>query len=289
MTVTSGLLTDGCGWRVSEIVCTAGPGDRPYEEFHDATCVALVTAGTFGYACSQGQAFMSSGSLLLGNSGTCYECGHEHAPGDRCISFHFDDDFIAALGEGISPAARKERFRLSRVPAVAETIRLAADIEVCCAEGDARAIGETALRLAGAAFLLDAGCHRPAAPKSGEERRIGRAIRRIEADSDSPLGLAELADEACLSPYHFLRVFRAVTGSTPYQYLLRTRLQRAAVRLRTSEEPVSSVAFAAGFNDLSTFNRRFRNIMGESPGAWRAGRGCNAAENRSSPTLARRT
>jgi AraC family transcriptional regulator len=75
-----------------------------------------------------------------------------------------------------------------------------------------------------------------------------------------------------MSPYHFLRTFRHVAGMAPHQYVLRTRLHRAAVRLRTSSDPVSAIAFEAGFGDLSTFNRRFRRIMGCSPGAYRTRR-----------------
>lgn len=62
---------------------------------------------------------------------------------------------------------------------------------------------------------------------------------------------------------------------TPHQFVLRTRLHRAAVRLRRSDESVSAIAFDVGFNDLSTFNRRFRRLMGASPSAYRnrGGRG----------------
>ena len=57
---------------------------------------------------------------------------------------------------------------------------------------------------------------------------------------------------------------------TPYQYLLRTRLHRAAVRAAgISDEPISAIAFEAGFNDLSTFNRRFRRVMGATPRRYR--------------------
>ena len=73
-----------------------------------------------------------------------------------------------------------------------------------------------------------------------------------------------------MSPYHFLRTFRQVVGMTPHQFVLRTRMHRAAVRLRRSDAPVSAVAFDAGFNDLSTFNRRFRRLMGVSPSVYRA-------------------
>ena len=73
-----------------------------------------------------------------------------------------------------------------------------------------------------------------------------------------------------MSPYHFLRSFRALVGMTPHQFILYTRLNRAAVRLRRTADSISAIAFAAGFNDLSTFNRRFQRIMGLSPSAYRA-------------------
>jgi len=75
-----------------------------------------------------------------------------------------------------------------------------------------------------------------------------------------------------MSPYHFLRTFRQVVGMAPHQYVLRTRLQRAALRLRRSQDEISAIAFGAGFNDLSTFNRRFRRVMGVSPSLYRARR-----------------
>lgn len=79
-----------------------------------------------------------------------------------------------------------------------------------------------------------------------------------------------LAKTAAMSPYHFLRTFRQVIGITPHQYVLHIRLHRAAQRLRTSSAPVSQIALEAGFNDLATFNRRFRRLLGLTPSAFRA-------------------
>jgi AraC family transcriptional regulator len=73
-----------------------------------------------------------------------------------------------------------------------------------------------------------------------------------------------------MSPYHFLRTFRAVVGMTPHQFILHTRLNRAAIRLRRTSESISAIAFATGFGDLSTFNRRFQRVMGQSPSAYRS-------------------
>jgi AraC-like DNA-binding protein len=106
-----------------------------------------------------------------------------------------------------------------------------------------------------------------------DERRIAAAVRLIEStahdlESDR-LRVGQLARDANLTPYHFLRTFRRVVGMTPHQYVIRTRLQRAAVRLCVSAEPVSRIAYACGFNDLSTFNHQFRRALGESPSAYR--------------------
>jgi AraC family transcriptional regulator len=109
-------------------------------------------------------------------------------------------------------------------------------------------------------------------PSMRDERRITMAVRQIEAQADERLGLNALARGAAMSPYHFLRTFRQVTGMTPHQYVLHTRLQRAAQRLRASVVPVSMIAFEAGFNDLATFNRRFRRLIGVTPSAFRAAR-----------------
>jgi AraC family transcriptional regulator len=60
-----------------------------------------------------------------------------------------------------------------------------------------------------------------------------------------------------------------LVGMTPHQYVLRTRLHRAALLLRRTDQPVAGIAFDCGFGDLSTFNRRFRRVMGASPSDYR--------------------
>jgi AraC-like DNA-binding protein len=64
-------------------------------------------------------------------------------------------------------------------------------------------------------------------------------------------------------------VFRQVVGVTPYQFCLGERMRRAAVRLATTSEPVSAIAFETGFGDLSTFNNQFRRVFGASPTRYR--------------------
>lgn len=272
MSARARIIASGPGWRVADVVCTATPRERPFEEEHESVCVALVTSGTFRYRASHGTAILSPGSILLGNPGNCFECGHDHSRGDRCLAFHFHGDLFERI-TAVLPGAKTDAFQRASLPALPRLAAIAARAEAMRDAGDAVALGELALEIAAEA-LTTANDHPPimATPTGRDERRVSDAVRLIESDADQTISLQRLAGETATSPYHFLRSFRAVTGMTPYQYLLRTRLHRAAVRLKTSDEAVSSIAYEAGFNDLATFNRRFRKIIGQPPTVYRRGR-----------------
>jgi AraC family transcriptional regulator len=272
MTIDIQTLASGPGWCVRDVVCTAGPRDRPFEERHASVSIAAVTRGTFRYRSTQGAALLAPGAVLLGNHGHCFECGHEHGIGDRCVSVHFAPEFWEDIVAGV-PGARTAAFSLPRLPPLPSLEPLIASLVAACRDGDWAELEEVALAFAGAVVAAQHGPGRARrAADLRVERRISDAVRRIEReahDASARWSLAAMARETAMSPYHFLRVFRQVVGMTPHQYVLRMRMHRAAVRLRRSDDAVSTIAFDAGFNDLSTFNRRFRRIMGASPTAFR--------------------
>jgi AraC-like DNA-binding protein len=274
---TSRLLASGPGWRVSDVVCTAGPLNPSFEERHDDTCIAVVTHGTFQYRSAQGIAVLAPGALLLGNAGHCFECGHEHGTGDRCLAFHFAPDHLEAI-VAVVPGVRRTTFNVPCLPPLPLFLPLVAAAETARDEDDAAELEELALRLAGAVAAVAGEVRVACEPSRRDQRRITRALRRIEADFRERLTLTELARDAAMSPYHFLRTFRELVGMTPHQFVLRTRLNRAAVWLRGSRQFISAVALDAGFDDLSTFNRRFRRVMGVSPSTYRARRRASNSE-----------
>ena len=268
--LSSRVLAAGSGWSIADVLCSSGPHDRPYEERHETASIALVTAGTFQYRAASGRAALAPGGVLLGNAGACFECGHQHGVGDRCLAFRFTPTLLEAIVSAV-PRARRTTFAVPHLPPLPALLPLLATAEAARDETDAAGLEELAVRLAGAVATIVADNLRPArAPSRRDERRISDALRRIEAQAHAPLALTELARAAGMSPYHFLRTFRHVAGMAPHQYVLRTRLHRSAVRLRTTGEPISTIAFDAGFGDLSTFNRRFRRPMGCSPSAYRS-------------------
>ena len=91
----------------------------------------------------------------------------------------------------------------------------------------------------------------------------------IEANSRREIDLEDAAAQAGISPFHFLRLFSAVLGVTPHQYLVRSRLRHAARLLADDGRPVTDVAYDVGFADLSNFVRTFHRAAGVSPRRFR--------------------
>ena len=113
---------------------------------------------------------------------------------------------------------------------------------------------------------------RPAAGRATAERDRRRAVDAalwIDAHSHEEIDLERAAREAGLSAFHFLRLFGRVLGVTPHQYLVRSRLRRAARLLADDARSITDVAFGVGFGDLSNFVRTFHRAAGVSPRAFR--------------------
>ena len=135
------------------------------------------------------------------------------------------------------------------------------------------AVEEIAFEVAGAVVEAAAQAGREPPSTTRHHARIARVLRQMGSRSEAPYALAGLAREAAMSPYHFLRTFKRVTGVTPHQWLLRARLHEAALRLGATRDSVTDIALDVGFEDLSNFMRTFRAEFGTSPRRYRLAAG----------------
>jgi len=262
------VVAEGEGWTAESVTCTFRPNDTSFEERHVRYRIAVVGAGTFECRSADGRELLTPGSLLLGNAGRCFECGHAHGDGDCCLAFGYAPDYFERLAADAGVRGRP-RLRAVRVPPVRVLAPLVA--ETCAAwfgHGGRAAHGwweDLVVRLAAATVRHAAQpTRRPRSPVNAE-RGIARAIMLVERDPGAALTLRRLAGEATLSPYHFLRTFARVTGLTPHQYLMRARLRAAALKLAAHDAPVIDIALDCGFRDVSNFNRAFRAEFGGTP------------------------
>lgn len=244
--------------------CTAGPADTPFVEVHAGFCVAYVRKGSFGYR-TRGKAFeLVAGSLLIGHPEDEFLCTHDHVCGDECLSFHLSPSLVDAIGD------RKELWQTGGVPPVAELVVLG-ELAQAAAEGRSDlGLDELGTLLAARlAALVSGRGHGDAAAGSRDRRRAVEAALWLDAHCHEPIDLGDAAREAGLSPFHFLRLFARVLGVTPHQYLIRSRLRRAAALLADDTRSIMDVAFEVGFGDLSNFVRTFRRAAGVSPRGFR--------------------
>jgi AraC-like DNA-binding protein len=245
---------------VSDFRCDAEPGDKPFAEQHRCHSISYVRKGSFGCH-SRGRSFeLVAGSVLVGHPGDEYVCSHDHVCGDECLSFFLSPDLVDAIGD------RADIWRVGCAPPLPELMVLG---ELAQASADGRSdIGLDEIGQIFAGRFVDMVSGRTAKPATATPRDRRRAVKAalwIDAHSHRDVDLKQAAGQADISPFHFLRLFSAVLGVTPHQYLVRSRLRHAARLLADEDRPVTDVAYDVGFGDLSNFVRTFHRAAGVSP------------------------
>jgi AraC family transcriptional regulator len=241
--------------------CTATPGDAPFVEVHASHSVSYVRAGSFGCR-TRGKTYeLVAGSVLIGYPGDEYLCTHDHHTcGDECLSFQLRPELVDTLD------VRPRTWRSGAVAPLPELMVLG-ELAQACAEGRSDIGLDEAGMLFAARFvqLVSGRKATGVRTRSIDRRRAVEVAMWIDAHAQEPLSLEDAGAQAGLSPFHFLRMFAKVLGVTPHQYLVRSRLRRAARLLVEDTRPVTDIAFDTGFTDLSNFVRTFRRAAGVSP------------------------
>jgi AraC-like DNA-binding protein len=245
---------------VSDFRCDAVPGDAPFSEQHRCHSISYVRKGSFGYQ-TRGRAFeLVAGSVLIGHPGSEFVCSHDHVCGDECLSFFLEPELVEMIGD------RAEAWQVGSVPPLPELMVLG-ELAQAAAEGRSD-IGLDEIGQMFAARFVEVASGKTAKPVTasrGDRRRAVESALWIDAHSHREIDLEQAARQAGISPFHFLRLFSAVLGVTPHQYLVRSRLRHAARLLPDEERAITDIAYDIGFGDLSNFVRTFHRAAGVSP------------------------
>ncbi|HEY0301502.1 MAG TPA: AraC family transcriptional regulator, partial [Rhizomicrobium sp.] len=101
-----------------------------------------------------------------------------------------------------------------------------------------------------------------------DNARLRRVLDYIDQNVDRDISIQELADVACLSAFHFARMFSAAMGMPPARFVSRQRLENAKSMLTNGKVPLSEIAFNSRFSSQASFHRAFRRATGMTPGEY---------------------
>lgn len=122
----------------------------------------------------------------------------------------------------------------------------------------------------GILYVLMSRFLKQAAPKVElKDDRIHLTLLNIRKHLDAPLNIKKLADEACMSKDHFIRIFKRETGETPNVYVTSRKMEKAELLLVTTDLSIKSIATSLGYDDNSYFIRLFRKHTGLTPQKYR--------------------
>jgi AraC-like DNA-binding protein len=245
---------------VSDFRCDAVPGDAPFAECHRSHSISYVRKGSFGYR-TRGRSYeLVAGSVLIGHPGSEFVCHHDHVCGDECLSFFLEPELVEAIGD------RADIWKVGCVPPLPE-LMVFGELAQAAAE-DRSDVGLDEIGHLFARRFVEVvwgKTTKPASASAQDRRRAVEAALWIDANSHREIDLEAAADHAGLSPFHFLRLFSAVLGVTPHQYLVRSRLRHGARLLADEDRAITDIAYDIGFGDLSNFVRTFHRAAGVSP------------------------
>ncbi len=170
------------------------------------------------------------------------------------IGLRYEKAIRDPLIEGIARAIRAEM--LDPTPAgnmLAETLATALEVHL----------------LQRHSSLTAAAASLPTARGALDPGRLGRVTEFIETHLGEDLTIEALANEACLSPFHFARAFKAATGMAPHRYLTNRRLEKARSWVAEGQLPLAEIAFRCGLSSQASFTKWFKRLVGATPGEYR--------------------
>src|SRR5258708_28234312 len=218
--MTATTILQGDKIFVYDYRCTAGPDSKPFVERHTSHSIAYVRKGSFGCT-KRGRSFeLVTGSVMVGHPGDEYVCTHDHhVCGDQCLAFFFHPPLVDAIG------GNAEVWRTGCAPPLPQLIVLG---ELAQAAADGRS--DVGLDEVGQMFasrfveVVSGRSYKGAPAKVRDRRRAVETALWIDAHSHQQINLEDVAGQADISPFHFLRLFSSVLGVTPPQYLVLSRL-----------------------------------------------------------------
>lgn len=240
--------------------------------FHEFDKLVLLIAGAVDYTVESSTYTLQPWDVLLVKHHTIHKARIDVSQPYERVILYLDRQYFqrvmpeAGLMECFDAADRRGAYLLKPDEKQREDLRKAVQAYEQAAE-DLRFGSQTMCDTMIIQLLVHLGrmAAVPGTENPPRDQKIQNILSYINENFRSPLTVEQLAEQVYLSRYHFMRLFKAQTGSTVHQYVRQKRLMYAA-RLIRGGTPAAKAAADSGFTDYSTFHRAFREAFGTSPG-----------------------
>ena len=241
--------------------------------FHEFDKLVILLSGSVNYLVEEQSYALSPWSVLLVRHHTIHKAIIDRSvPYERLILYldrqYFERAFPGAgLMDCFDQADKRRRHLLTATEKELEELK-AAVAAYEGAAGDTRIGAQTMRETLIIQLLIHINRLREAVPGNGENRvdpKLRQVLSFINEHFREGLSVETLSEHFYMSPYHFMRLFKAQTGSTVHAYVRQKRLMNAA-RLIREGVPAAKAASDSGFGDYSAFHRAFKESFGISPG-----------------------
>lgn len=239
--------------------------------------IAYIRRGNFQFRVFRNDLDAYNGQFLVCKPGYEHRVGHAHALPDECTIFRFSDE-NAELLRAQSPEFRwffdNPDIQSVLVKASPEMEYLHYTIFTALQKQHYPRLWIEQLMTDLFALVLSSEMKNMPALKARQKKNylplIETVKHYINENFMEDISLPQLAATGNMSMFHFNRLFRQLTGYSPYQYLLQVRLKEASIQLSYMGLPITSVAFSAGFNSLEHFSAAYKKQFGQAPSATRS-------------------
>lgn len=284
------LGLEDCSALLSGYTDGTGP-DYRVERYRTTLTIKAVTRGAASYRVGRGCHRVTEESFLILNDGQEYGLEIVGRSKTETLCPFFQRGLVEHVADCLTTRAECQLDEIEvRSPALGfperlypRTGRVAGMLRelqhsVQSGKADASCLEDTFLALAAALVHLSGGIEREVAGFPGMRpatrwelyRRLHRGRDFLSSCYDEPLTVAMVARVACLSPYHFHRMFKLGFGETPMEFLQSRRLDEARILLTRTDMPVTAIGLAVGFESPGSFSWLFRRRFGLSPRQFRA-------------------
>lgn len=267
-------------YRILDFRCRCKECSKSAPEYSEVFSISFIRTGNFLFHVFRNSYDAFNGGILVTKPGYEHQVTHLHySVPDECTIFEFTGEFYDQLKEAYTTGYfTNNDLHSILINTNAETEFLHHSILKRIGQRSASKL-EIDTMVMELIPLVIAGLAAPKLPQKLNERikrnhlnTIERAKQYMAEHFTDDLSLFEVAKYSFVSPFHFSRLFKTFTSSSPHQYLLNMRLKKAELLLKNSSLPVSDICFSSGFNSTQYFVSAFRQKYNCPPSGLRESR-----------------